>query len=292
MTTSKLFIVGRQSEVKHFDQLVTSQTSYRFLNIYGPGGIGKTIVGQKLAAHAQQKGVHLAAVDGIRPDLTPDRILYLFMEGLVQGPHGEALENAFKDFDRRFRDYLTINHILQRGGGINALFDVVGSVKDPIGLASILGGLGTAVNEAVQQTVSNRFAIERYLRGAERTLTSSFISGLEEGLADIQQPVALLFDTYEEMEGLDDWVCRTFAPDLPEGVRLVILGRNQLFKVNFDWNEHEDALHTMPLPELDEIDAKAYLRHFGLSDAVALDKVYQFTGGYPLLLVLVRHLAR
>jgi hypothetical protein len=61
--------------------------------------------------------------------------------------------------------------------------------------------LGTAVNEAVQRTVSNRFALERYLRGAERTLTGSFMSGLEEGLADIQQPVALLFDTYEEMEG-------------------------------------------------------------------------------------------
>ena len=292
MTKPKPFIVGRQSEVKHFDQLVTGQTPYRFLNIYGPGGIGKTVVGQKLATHAQQKGVRLAAVDGIRPDLTPDRILYLFKEGLTQGLRGEALADAFKDFDRQFRDYLTINQVLQQGGGVNALFDVVGSVKDPVGLAAILGGLGTAANEAVQRTVRNRFALERYLRGVERTLTGGFMSGLEDGLAKIQQPVALLFDTYEEMEGLDDWVCRTFAPNLPEGVRLVILGRNQLFKVNFDWNDHEDMLHTMPLPELGEIDAKAYLRHFGLTDAVTLDKVYQFTGGYPLLLVLVRHLAR
>lgn len=292
MAKSKSFIVGRQSEVKLFDRLMRGQTPYHFLNIYGPGGIGKTVVGQKMVAYAQRKGLHLAAVDGDRPDLTPDRILYYFMEGLVQGPYGEALQDAFKDFDQKFRDYLVINEILQQGGGVNALFDVVGNVKDPAGLAAILGGLGTAVSEIVQRTVRNRFALERYLRGVERMLTDSFVSCIEEALDRRQQPVALLFDTYEEMEGLDEWVCRTFAPNLPEGIRVVILGRNQLFRVNFDWNEYEDILHTMPLPELDEVDAKAYLRHYGLTDAVALDKVYRFTGGYPLLLVLVRHLAK
>lgn len=168
----------------------------------------------------------------------------------------------------------------------------MGSVKDPVGLGSILGGLGSAVTEAVKRTVSNRFALERYLRGAERALTSSFMDGLAAGLAELRRPVALLLDTYEEMEGLDDWVCRTLVPGLPPAARLVILGRNELHRVNFDWSEHGDAVSSQPLPELDEVDAKAYLRHFGLQDAAALDQVYRFTGGYPLLLVLVRHLAR
>jgi len=292
MSQPKPFIVGRQAEVERFDGLLAGRTDYWLLNIYGPGGIGKTIVCHKLAAHAQSQGVPVATVDGIRPDLTPDRILYAFKEGLTEGPSGEHLEDAFHDFERQFRDYLTVNQVLQQGGGVQALFDVVGNVKDPAGLGAILGGLGEAVTEAVKRTVSNRFALERYLRGAERALTASLVDGLGAGLEKVRGPLALLVDTYEELEGLDDWVCRTLVPALPSGMRLVILGRNQLHRVNFDWSDHGDAVHTMPLPELSEEDAKAYLRHYGLTDPVALSQVYQFTGGYPLLLVLVRHLAR
>ena len=137
------------------------------------------------------------------------------MEGLTANPVGEKLADGFREFDRQFHDYLIVNQVLQQGGGVGALFDVVGNVKDPAGLGSILGGLGNAVTEAVKRTVSNRFALERYLRGVERALTSSFIDGLTAGLAELRRPVALLIDTYEEMEGLDDWVCRTLVPGLP-----------------------------------------------------------------------------
>ena len=286
------FVVGRQAEVALFDDLLAGRTAYRLLDIYGPGGIGKTVVGGKLLAHAQIQGIPMARVDGIQPDLTPDRILGLFMDGLTASPAGEALEDGFREFDRQFHDYLSVNQVLQQGGGVGALFDVVGNVKDPSGLGGILGGLGSAATEAVKRTVSNRFAMERYLRGAERALTSGFMDGLATGLAELRRPVALLIDTYEEMEGLDDWVCRTLAPGLPPAARLVILGRNELHRVNFDWSEHGDAVSSQPLPELGEEDAKSYLRHYGLTDAVALDQVYRFTGGYPLLLVLVRHLAK
>ena len=286
------FVVGRQAEVALFDDLLAGRTPYRWLEIYGPGGIGKTVVGSKLLGHAQARGIPMAAVDGIQPDLTPDRILGLFMTGLTASPAGEKLADGLRAFDRQFHDYLIVNQVLQQGGGIAALFDVVGNVKDPAGLGSILGGLGGAVTEAVKRTASNRFAMERYLRGAERALTSSFMNGLAAGLTELRRPVALLIDTYEEMEGLDDWVCRTLAPGLPPEARLVILGRNELHRVNFDWSEHGDAVSSQPLRELDEVDAKAYLRHYGLTDPVALDEVYRFTGGYPLLLVLVRHLAK
>lgn len=292
MSPSQPFIVGRQAEVEQFDKLLSGRTDYWLLNIYGPGGIGKTVVCQKLATHAQSLGVPVASVDGIRPDLTPDRILYAFKEGLTEGPSGERLEDAFRDFERGFRDYLTVNQVLQQGGGVQALFDVVGNVKDPAGLTAILSGLGEAVTEVVKRTINNRFALERYLRGAERALTASFVEGLGVALERTRGPLALLTDTYEELEGLDDWICRTLAPALPSGVRLVILGRNQLHRVNFDWSDYGDAVHAMPLPELGEADAKSYLRHYGLTDPVALNQVYQFTGGYPLLLVLVRHLAR
>jgi hypothetical protein len=283
------YIVGRQSEVERFAALVTGRVPHWLLNIYGPGGIGKTVVGQKMTTYAQQQGWPLAFVDGIRPDLTPDRILYSVGEALSDD---ERLAGAFRDFDRAFEDYLVVQEVLRRGGGLQSMFDVVGAVKDPAGLTKILGSLGKAVTETLKQTITNRFALERYLRGVEKSLTQALCDGLGTALEQVDTPLTMLLDTYEEMEGLDDWVCRTFIPALPEGVKVVVLGRNALPKINFDWSEYGKDLRTMELPELNEADAKAYLVHHGLRDSAALDEVFRFTGGYPLLLVLVVHLSR
>jgi len=292
MSLPQHFIVGREAQVQQFSDLLGGRTGYWLLNIYGPGGIGKTIVCHKLADYARSQDVPVASVDGIHPDLTPDRILYAFKESLTEGPSGRPLKDAFRDFDRQFHDYMTVNRVLQQGGGVQALFDVVGNVKEPTRLMAILDGQVETVTQAVKRTVSNRFALERYLRGAERALTSSFVDGLGAASYRARGPLALLIDTYEELEGLDDWICRTLVPALPSGARLVILGRNRLHRINFDWSDHGDAVHAMPLPELGKADAQSYLCHYGLTDPIALDRVYQFTGGYPLLLVLVRHLAK
>ncbi|MCS6846492.1 MAG: hypothetical protein RMN52_02100 [Anaerolineae bacterium] len=283
------YIVGRQAEVERFAALLGGRTKYWLLNIYGPGGIGKTVVGQRMQTYAQENGIPLAFVDGIRPDLTPDRILYTIKEGLAAS---EALADAFHDFEREFQEYLIVQQVLQRGGGVQAMFDVVGSIKDPAGFAQIIASLGQGVTETIKRNTSNRFALERYLRGVEHALTNSLSAGLSAALEKAHRPLALIIDTYEELEGLDDWVCRKLVRAVPEGMKLVILGRNALSKVNFDWNEFGEALHSMELPELPEADAKAFLVHRGLRDPTALDEVYRFTGGYPLLLVLVWHLSR
>lgn len=283
------YIVGRQSEVDRFTALVNGRTPHWLLNIYGPGGIGKTVVGQKMQSYARQQGIPFAFVDGIRPDLTPDRILYAIKEGMAAT---KAMAAPFRDFEREYQEYLIVQEVLQRGGGINTLFDVVGSAKDPAGLAQLIGSIGKSVTEQTQRKLSNRFALERYLRGVERSLTATLAASLEAALEKTPQPPAVIMDTYEEMEGLDDWVCRTLVPALPKGIKVVVLGRNALPKINFDWGEFGAALHTMELPELPEADAKAYLVHHGLRDTAALDELYRFTGGYPLLLVLVVHLSR
>ena len=292
MPAPKQYIVGREAEIERFDHLIAGKEKHWLLNIYGPGGIGKTVVCQRMAQHAARSNILAASIDGSEPNLTPDRILYLIQEGLTQGEKGQALGGVFDDFVRRFEDYLTVNEVLRQCGGVPAMFDVVGNVKDPVGLTKTLAQLGKTVSENVRTTVNNRFSLERYLRGVERSLTGAFAGGMAAAQDKAQRPIALLLDTYEELEGLDDWFCRTLMPALPEGIKVIILGRNDLHRVNFDWEEFGQDLHAMPLPELGEADAKAYLVHYGLRDPVALDQVYAFTGGYPLLLVLVRHLAQ
>lgn len=286
------FIVGRQSEIDNFAALVEGRTHHWLLNIYGPGGIGKSVVCSKFADYARSRNIPFAVVDGIRPDLTPDRVLYAIMEGVMASPDSETFAEAFREFSQQYEDYLIVQNVLQRGGGVQTLFDVVGNIKDPVGFTQIVGSLGKAVTQNVQKTVSNRFALERYLRGIDKTLTNTLANSLKDVIERSRKPLTLLVDTYEEVEGLDDWVCRTFVPALPTETKVVVFGRNALPKVNFDWNEFGDKLYAMDLPELPEVDAKAYLMHHGLHDQPGLDQVYRFAGGYPLLLVLVVHLSR
>lgn len=289
MSEAKPFVVGRTKEVERFSALLKGSTRYGLLNIHGPGGIGKTIVGQKMQEYANQNGFPLAFVEGDHPNLTPDRILYMIKETFVQVP---AFVSAFDEFEREYADYLIVQDVLQRGGGMQALFDTIGNVKDPLGLSQIIQTLGKGVSEGLQRTISNRFALERYLRGAEKTLAARLSENLNKALEGNKQAAAVLFDTYEEMEGLDDWVCQVLMPALPDRVKVVILGRNALPKVNFDWSGVNEKLFVMELEELPEADAKQYLVHFGLRHESTLDQIYRFTSGYPLLLVLVRYLAQ
>lgn len=289
MTDPKPFVVGRTKEIERFAALTQGKTRYNLLNIYGPGGIGKTIVGQKMQDFARKNALPFAFVEGNRPDLTPDRILYTIKEEFSKT---EALSSYFHGFEREYEDYLVVQEVLQRGGGIQTLFDAIGNVQDPVGFGQIIQTLGKGITEGVQRNLSNRFALERYLRGVEKTLASRLAENVADGIQKTSLTPAILFDTYEEMEGLDDWVCQVMVPALPKGVRIVILGRNALPKVNFDWSEFGQSLHHMELEELPEGDAKAYLVHFGLREPAAQDQIYRFTGGYPLLLVLVRYLAQ
>lgn len=146
------FIVGRQLEVERFAALVEGRVPHWLLNVYGPGGIGKTVVCNKLVGYAREQNLPIATVDGIRPDLTPDRILHAVAESLSEI---ERLAGVFRDFQRAFEEYLIVQEVLQRGGGVQAMFDVVGNVKDPTGLGQILGGLGKGITESLRRTVSS-----------------------------------------------------------------------------------------------------------------------------------------
>ena len=142
MVEPQTYIVGRQSEVQSFSNLLKGKTKHWILNIYGPGGIGKTVVAGKFKALANTEKTPLAFVDGMRPDLTPDRILYEIKDGFSQT---EVLAASFSKFEREYQDYLIVQEVLKRSGGIQVLFDTVGNVKDPVGFAQALGTLGKGI---------------------------------------------------------------------------------------------------------------------------------------------------
>jgi hypothetical protein len=185
--------------------------------------------------------------------------------------------------------YDAVGEIVQASGGVDVMFDAVGTVKDRAVLRACLDACEVALPEQIREMIRNRFGLERYLRTFGHRLTTMFSDSLDVLLSG--RPGALLLDAYEDVRTLDVWIRRSLVPALPAGMRMVILGRNVLTRQNIDWLDHADAIQTRALPELAEDEAKNYLRHYGLADPVALDRIYCFTGGYPLLLMLVRQLA-
>ncbi|MGZ3667398.1 MAG: helix-turn-helix domain-containing protein [Ktedonobacterales bacterium] len=288
------YLVGRQTELHLFDALLSGTAPYTLLNIYGPGGIGKSVVRRMLAKHARTLATPVATIDCADPNLTPDQILAGFQQSLIEGSHREYLEPILRSFGDQYRDYHIINRVLLDAGGVNALFDTLGNVKDPNGLRVALESVGGRVTHTAERTLHKRFALERYLRSANRSLTVSFLQGLALAGEQLGRPLALMMDTYEELEDSpsESWVCRDLVPALPPTTRMIILGRNALHRVSFDWHEHGEAVALHALPELGVDEAKAYLTHYGLVDPTLLNQIYAFTGGYPLLLMLVRYFAQ
>jgi DNA-binding SARP family transcriptional activator len=288
--TAEKYLVGRDEEVAKFDRMLADDQERPLLNIYGPSGIGKSIVCWKLAEHARNLGLLVGAADVSASGSTPVALLRELASCLLTPGAASPSETA-RAFAGQLEEYDTVSEIVQRSGGLAEMFDSVGAPKNPARLGADLDLIGAALPATFRATMHNRFALDRYLRTAPQRLGAGFSEVLA-AAHDEGRRAVLLMDTYEEAHTLDGWVRRTLLPDLPANTRLVILGRNQLSQQNFDWADYGDVIQGRPLPELAEREAKSYLSHYGLRDLAALDQIYRFTGGYPLLLVLVRQLAQ
>jgi hypothetical protein len=281
------FIVGRSSELELLDRFLLGEETV--LNLFGPGGMGKTVVTRLWEERARQQGVIVASRDvagGVSPD-----ILLQDLRDQFAGYEAAGADSAFAEFDRRLREHLILSQVLQASGGAGSFFTALGQVKDPSGLAAALGALGRAVSDQVARRLSNHATFERYWRGADSILAEAFWAGLA-GLVGRSAGVLVLLDTHEDAGGLDDWMCRTLVPTLASAGRLCLSGRNELARMSFDWADLDDQVVRCPLGELEPDEARSYLNHYGLYDPRSVQRVLDVTGGYPLLLMLVRQLAR
>lgn len=280
------YFVGRASELALLDAFVGDDT--RVLNLYGPGGIGKSAVTRRWEVTARASG-HLVASRDVADGVAPAGLLYDLRMQIAACP-GVAT-HAFADFDEALREHLMIEKVLAGRDGANAVFDAVGNLQDPLGLSAAVAGLGKAASERVRRRLTNRAALDRYWRGTDGILAGAFLASVQ-GLARSQASVVLVLDTFENAGPLDDWACRHLVPGLPPGVRLLLVGRNELTRTNFDWQELGDELLRHPLADLSAGEAAAYLQHHGLVDRARLDHALELVGGYPLLLMLLCQLAR
>jgi hypothetical protein len=105
---------------------------------------------------------------------------------------------------------------------------------------------------------------------------------LDAVIAALDGPTVLVIDTFELLVGVDEWICRTLIPALPEHVRVVIAGRNA---AGGHWRSYGSLLSTIPLANLRPTDAVALLREQGV-DALTASRVNSIARGHPLSLQL------
>lgn len=282
------YIVGRRDEIDVLSNVVKG-TLPHVVNIYGPGGIGKTVVCHKFEEWCRQDGTPCATVTGSDPTAsTVGQLLSHFKEGLEENVPGYVPEGAFDEFAMQFRDYMAVEEVIARG----SIFNLAGNPRRQSRLKKLLDEIG-GVREHIEPLFDHRMRLERYTGMVDPQLTNSFVQSVTSIVEEGSTKVVLLVDTYELMEGLDDWMCDTFVSALPKNAKVIILGRNKLSRQNHDWSQYgQAALSYHELRELREVEAKDYLRHHGLQDEHSLDSVYGFTRGYPLCLALAVDLSR
>ena len=107
-------------------------------------------------------------------------------------------------------------------------------------------------------------------------------------LADRDERTALLLDTVETIDALDDWLRTQFLPDLPDNVLVVMAGRDEPAS---EW--HTDPwrplVETMPLRNFDTETGRRLLRRRDVP-ADQHDTILNFTHGHPLATSLVADL--
>lgn len=286
------YIVGRRTEIDVLSNVVNG-TLPHVLSIYGPGGIGKTVVCHKFEEWCRQNGIPCATVTGSDPTAsTVGQLLCHFKEGLEENVPGGVPKGAFDEFAMQFRDYMAVEEVIARGGGFSSIFNLAGNPRHQTRLKNLLHEIG-GVRERIEALFDHGMRLERYIGMVDPELTNSFVQSVTTIVEEGSAKVVLLVDTYELMEGLDEWMCETFVSALPQNAKVIILGRNRLSRQNHDWSHYgHAALFYHELRELLEDEAKDYLRHHGLQNEHSLDSVYGFTHGYPLCLALAVELKK
>ncbi|HEX9596003.1 MAG TPA: hypothetical protein VF982_03930, partial [Anaerolineales bacterium] len=109
--------------------------------------------------------------------------------------------------------------------------------------------------------------------------------GIEEALTASTRSV-ILIDTFERLTPLEGWLREVFFPQLPEGVMIVMAGRNPLvaeWRLDPGWRP---LLRQLSLRNLSVEEGQQYLTQRGVPPAEQ-PTVLSFTHGHPLALSLV-----
>lgn len=286
MPELETYVVGRKEEVDLLTQVIDS-TQPQIINFFGISGIGKSVVCNKYEKWCSENEIIFTTLRAQQLTVfSIDRILHHFAKDLTEYLPIESGNIPFKEYFVKFEKYKSIEKVVEWSDGIGKMFDTSGNIlnNDPISNTE----LPKEQIRKIEKYFSNRVILESFMNEKNASLTTSFIKGVEEFVNLIDTKFVLQIDTYEMMEGIDEWMCNDLVKYLLEYADIMLFGRDNISKRNQDWIHHysSNVLRYHEIQELDRHEAEKFLRHHGLKDNALIERVYKFTKGYPLCLVL------
>jgi hypothetical protein len=132
-------------------------------------------------------------------------------------------------------------------------------------------------------------APEPFLHALRLALNIPPDASIPNHLSNHEKKWVLLFDTYEVLHPLEDWLRISFFPELPETVLTVLAGRNPpvpSWRADPGWHS---LLQTIPLRNLSPDEGREYLDRCGIP-VEHQEGAFTFTHGHPLALSLIADL--
>lgn len=104
-------------------------------------------------------------------------------------------------------------------------------------------------------------------------------------LTAFDRPVVVIVDTWEVLRLLDSWMRRSFIPSLPQGVRVVLAGREPPVSAWLTAPGWRRVFRSLPLDSLPDDDARELLARLEIEEPAAR-RVQRYARGHPLALRL------
>lgn len=303
LSLQRSYFVNREEALEIFRKLVQTPAPlklYRILVIFGPGGIGKTILLREFRNICGEYGIasSLASMDTCH---SPIDVLTALRETWEPQPRGKV----FREFDMLVSRFKKLQKQLleaekSSGRVSQALGEILGDISattlggavaglslGPVG--ALLGAAGGILAKEVLESSTTALLKGGLISRDDADFLGDLLSNLASAfafcadrLAGQKQTVVLMLDAYEyaqKSDRLSEWITEYLLPGLTERTLMVISGRNQV-EGKF-WQTYSSLVYQRQLEPFDKPDLVEYLKVRGLA-ADQVDALFDLTAGLPL----------
>lgn len=279
------------------------------LHSWGIGGVGKTTLLAKIVEQHPESAIAQVSFGSTSDIETEIDLMKQLHDQLYPPRSNDGWENNEDEFTQCYnkrettisrlikdKDAKEFSKILQSGiqafAPINkAVADVGGSA---IKMVSESTGLTDRFNDFLNRMPVTRGNVElqKLISEPISILTKAFASSLR--AKALQQPVLLIFDTYEKAtKDTDYWLYHWLLTNNELhnlAIRLVLTGRNCVLKQE-GWHklqQDRNFIYSQGVKRFDPDRTQAYLAKIGINQQDDLDRFYAITKGLPYYLNLIR----
>ena len=273
---------------------------YRILALYGPGGIGKSMLMREFRDICNDNGI-ASSIANMDICSSPLDLLMAFRESWELCPS----DRPFREFDSLLARFNDLPARIQRRDRTEeklskTLEDILGDISTaavggavaglPLGpmgaLMSAAGGAltHTVLESTIARLLKNGLISDRdadFLINLLPKLVSTFVQGTKR-LADKEKGVVLILDAYEyaqKSKHLSVWITESLLPNLSDRTFAVVSGRNRL--TGKFWQTYSRFVCPHRLQPFTKPDIIKYLSTRGMNTDRS-EALLDLTAGLPL----------